>query len=42
MSTRHLTGAALAIAVAATAATVAGGSGASAAPGGNAALKAAE
>ena len=42
MSKRHLTGAALAIAVAATAATVAGGSGASAAPGGNAALKAAE
>jgi len=42
MSTRHLTGAALAIAVAATAATVAGGSGASAAPGGNAALKVAE
>ncbi len=42
MSTRHLTGAALAIAVAATAVTVAGGSGASAAPGGNAALKAAE
>ncbi len=42
MSTRHLTGAALAIAVAATAATIAGGSGASAAPGGNAALKAAE
>jgi Zn-dependent metalloprotease len=42
MSKRHLTGAALALAVAATAATVAGGSGASAAPGGNAALKAAE
>jgi len=42
MSKRHLTGAALAIAVAAAAATVAGGSGASAAPGGNAALKAAE
>ena len=42
MSKRHLTGAALAIAVAAAAATVSGGSGASAAPGGNAALKAAE
>ncbi len=42
MSKRHLTGAALAIAVAAAAATVAGGTGASAAPGGNAALKAAE
>ena len=42
MSKRHLTGAALAIAVAAAAATVAGGTGASAAPGGNAALKVAE
>jgi len=42
MSKRHLTGAALAVAVAAAAATVAAGPGAAAAPGGNGALKAAE
>ena len=42
MSSRHLTGVALAITVAAVAASVTGASGAVAAPGGNAALKAAE
>jgi Zn-dependent metalloprotease len=42
MPKRHLTGAALVVALAATAATVAAGPGAAAAPGGNAALKAAE
>ena len=42
MSSRHLTGVALAVTVAAVAASVTGASGAVAAPGGNAALKAAE
>jgi Zn-dependent metalloprotease len=42
MSSRHLTGAALAVTVAAVAASVTGASGAVAAPGGNAALKVAE
>ena len=41
MSSRHLTGVALAVPVAAVAASVTGASGAAAAPGGNAALKAA-
>ena len=42
MSSRHLTGVALAVTVAAVAASVTGASGAVAAPGGNSALKAAE